>query len=122
MLNLGRVILRTRTAWLLLLKDEGDEFALDGARDGWCSAAELAQWLRRKHVRISPRALTLTMFLRLFVADHWNTVEHDGVILVRDLEIIGRRERLLAQVMKRKSRHLRERCYCRPLDLKRWNR
>jgi len=60
-------------AWL---RREGDEFVVGedfsfGSENGEEGARNLGMWLRRKGWRISPRALTLTMFLRLFVADQW---------------------------------------------------
>ncbi|MEO6435871.1 MAG: hypothetical protein ABIP55_08930, partial [Tepidisphaeraceae bacterium] len=49
----------------------GDEFDFDPAADGWDAAQRLSHWLRRNQLRLSPRALTLTMFLRLFVFDQF---------------------------------------------------
>jgi hypothetical protein len=49
----------------------GQEFDFDPAADGWDAAGRLSQWLRANQLRISPRALTLTMFLRLFVVDQF---------------------------------------------------
>jgi hypothetical protein len=40
-------------------------------KDGWDSAQQLGMWLRQRGWRIAPRALTLTMFLRMCVADQW---------------------------------------------------
>ena len=60
--NDGGFVLRMRS---------GEEFQFDPAAQGWDAAARLAQWLRRNQVRLAPRALTLTMFLRLFVADQF---------------------------------------------------
>jgi hypothetical protein len=44
---------------------------LDPRKDATSAAAELLQFLRRHNLRLAPRALTLTTFLRLFVADQW---------------------------------------------------
>jgi hypothetical protein len=48
-----------------------DIFIFKSALDGWNAAAELLQWLERNNLRLSPRALTLTMFLRLLLADQF---------------------------------------------------
>ena len=48
-----------------------DVFVFDPAADGWDAAARLLAWLRRNDLRLSPRALTLTMLLRLLVADQF---------------------------------------------------
>ena len=52
----------------------GDEFHFDPAAEGWDAAAKLAQWLRRHELRLSPRALMLTLFMRLCVADQFMTL------------------------------------------------
>jgi hypothetical protein len=57
--------------YLALVAPGGEEFALTSSRDGWEAARELKDFLRRNRLRLSPRALTLTMFLRLFVADNF---------------------------------------------------
>jgi hypothetical protein len=49
----------------------GDEFHFDPAADGFEAADRLAAWLRKNQLRFSPRALVLTMFLRLCVADQF---------------------------------------------------
>ena len=59
-------------AWLTRRGDElllGGEFSFHG--NGWDSAQKLGMWLRHHGLRISPRALTLTMFLRMCVTDQW---------------------------------------------------
>jgi hypothetical protein len=48
-----------------------DVFVFDPAAGGWDAAASLLAWLRRNNLRFSPRALTLTMLLRLMVADQF---------------------------------------------------
>jgi hypothetical protein len=55
----------------LVTLPNGEEFLFDRAADGFEAAAKLRDWLRRNQLRLSPRALTLTMFVRLFVADQF---------------------------------------------------
>ena len=55
----------------VLASPSGDEFDFDPAAPGWDAAARLNLWLRRNQLRLSPRALPLTMFLRVFVADQF---------------------------------------------------
>ncbi len=65
-----RAVVRRRSSeWALVI--DGDEFKLDQARDGRTTADLLGDWLRRKQLRLSPRALTLTTFLRLLVVDQF---------------------------------------------------
>jgi hypothetical protein len=49
---------------------EGD-FAFDSARPAHNAAEALGRFLRTNRCRIAPRAMTLTMFLRLLVADQF---------------------------------------------------
>ena len=49
----------------------GEEFYFDAAADGFMAADQLGQWLKRNGVRFSPRALVLTMFIRLCAADQF---------------------------------------------------
>jgi hypothetical protein len=49
----------------------GDEFVFSTTVDAWQSAEDLGRWLKRTNHRLSPRALTLTMFLRLLIADQF---------------------------------------------------
>lgn len=58
------------SGYVLSLKS-GAEFYFDPAVDGWDASAKLLRWLRQNRVRLGPRALTLTMYLRLFVADQF---------------------------------------------------
>jgi hypothetical protein len=60
---------RSGSCWVL--RAGGEEFRFDPAADGWTAARELGSWLRQHHLRISTRALTLTMFLRLLVVDQF---------------------------------------------------
>lgn len=48
-----------------------DEFRLNGSADAWTAAGDLQQFLRTHSLRLAPRALTLTMVLRLFLADQF---------------------------------------------------
>jgi hypothetical protein len=50
---------------------EADEFLLNENSDGWTGGRQLIDWLGRHSLRLSPRALTLTMFLRLLAADQF---------------------------------------------------
>jgi len=56
-------------AWRLSIG--GDIFVLDEKAEGWSAAEQLQQFLHRHHLRLSPRALTLTLVLRLLVADQF---------------------------------------------------
>jgi hypothetical protein len=49
----------------------GAVFEIDGKRTGWQAAAELADWCRQHQVRLAPRALTMTLFFRLCLADQF---------------------------------------------------
>jgi hypothetical protein len=56
---------------MVLHHGEGDDFELDPTRSAGEATAELLKWLRRHNLRLAPRALMLTTFLRLFVADNF---------------------------------------------------
>jgi hypothetical protein len=60
-----------RDGRFVLASARGEAFTFDPAADGWDAAGRLAHWLRSNQLRLSPRALTLTMFLRLFVVDQF---------------------------------------------------
>ncbi|MEA2711578.1 MAG: hypothetical protein QOF78_4179, partial [Phycisphaerales bacterium] len=60
-----------RDGGYVLAAPNGDEFDFDAKTAGFEAAARLSAWLRRNQLRLSPRALTLTMFLRLFVVDQF---------------------------------------------------
>ncbi len=49
----------------------GDRFMLDPALDAWEAASRLLAWCRRNNIVLAPRALTLTTFLRLLLADQF---------------------------------------------------
>jgi hypothetical protein len=53
------------------LEVEGDAFNISADLDLAASAVRLQQFLQRHNRRLAPRALTLTMFLRLFVVDQF---------------------------------------------------
>jgi len=55
--------------WMLQVSD--DAFRFDAKAPQHDAATALTSFLRRHNVRLSPRALTLTMFLRMFVADQF---------------------------------------------------
>ena len=52
------------------LSDE-DAFVFRGSTPGYDAAARLLEYLRQHHLRIAPRALPLTMFFRMFLADQY---------------------------------------------------
>jgi hypothetical protein len=47
------------------------EFLLESDTEGYVAAGNLEKWLRDHQLRLSPRALTLTTFLRLLVVDQF---------------------------------------------------
>jgi hypothetical protein len=53
------------------LEVEGDAFNISTDSDISAAAGRLQQFLKQHNLRISPRALTLTMFLRLLVVDQF---------------------------------------------------
>jgi hypothetical protein len=53
------------------LEVQGDAFNISPNPDLAASAQQLQQFLRRHNLRLAPRALTLTMYLRLFVVDQF---------------------------------------------------
>lgn len=55
--------------WILSIR--GDDFILECNADGWTAATALRQFLARHNARLSPRALTLTLFMRLLVVDQF---------------------------------------------------
>jgi hypothetical protein len=66
-------VVRMGDRWALRSPRSSDDdiFLFDPSADGWDAAGKLLAWLRRSNVRLSPRALTLTMLLRLLVADQF---------------------------------------------------
>jgi hypothetical protein len=63
-------VTRVGGAWALRTAS-GEQFSLSRQADGWDAAASLKGWLAGHGLRISPRALTLTGFLRLCVVDQF---------------------------------------------------
>jgi hypothetical protein len=61
---------READAWTLRAPT-GDVFTFDPAPDGWEAARRLQSWCRRNDLWLAPRALTLTLFFRLFLADQF---------------------------------------------------
>lgn len=68
--RLRAAVVRHGPTWQLEL-ETGPTFPLDPSRDGWSAADALGRFLLSSRVRLSPRALTLTAFLRLLVADQF---------------------------------------------------
>jgi hypothetical protein len=62
-------VCRIADSWVL--SANGVEFVLKPDADGETVAAEFERWLRSNQLRLSPRALTLTTFLRLLVVDQF---------------------------------------------------
>jgi hypothetical protein len=62
-------VLPTGDGWRLSIN--GDDFPLNPQLNGWEAAAALREFLNRHNVRLSPRALTLTLFVRLLFADQF---------------------------------------------------
>jgi hypothetical protein len=50
---------------------KGHRFAFDSRADGFDAASQLLAFLRAHNLRLAPRALTLTMFFRLLLADQF---------------------------------------------------
>jgi hypothetical protein len=66
--RLRPTVFRREDQWVLPLLS-GEEFIFDQNADGWEAAANLRKWLNSTRHRLSPRALTTTMFIRLMIAD-----------------------------------------------------
>jgi hypothetical protein len=65
-------VVRMGDRWALRAPASSEEILLfDPAAEGWDAAGRLLLWLRRNGLRLSPRALTLTMLLRLLMADQF---------------------------------------------------
>lgn len=65
-----RPLARRRTGGWLLELWEGEPFVLDdGETDGWSAASRLATHLRQTGQRLAPRAIMLTVFARVLLAD-----------------------------------------------------
>ena len=61
---------RDGDAWTLRAAT-GDQFRFEPGLEGWESARRLQSWCRRNDLWLAPRALTLTLFFRLFLADQF---------------------------------------------------
>ncbi len=57
--------------WTISPAAGGDPCTLDPSVDGRIAAERLLKWCRANQLRIAPRALTLTLFFRLFLADQF---------------------------------------------------
>ena len=62
-------VVRVDGGWALAAGE--DRFAVDPAADGTAAAEALGHWLSARDLRLAPRALTLTTFLRLLVVDQF---------------------------------------------------
>ena len=63
-------LVRKEGRWTLPpIRSGGDEFVFDPTSDAFDASARLRRYLRASGLRISTRALTLTMFFRLFMVD-----------------------------------------------------
>jgi hypothetical protein len=63
-------VFRRDNEWLIELVS-GAEFRFDPNAPGWEAADELKKWFVANNVRLAPRALPLTMFLRLALVDQF---------------------------------------------------
>ncbi len=63
-------IFRDEQGWILKLLN-GEEFIFKKDLDGWEAASRLQKWLTTTNHRLSPRALMLTMFFRMFMVDQF---------------------------------------------------
>lgn len=61
-------VFRIDGVWVLQPVDR-DAFPFDPRLDGWEAARRLKEYLRQSRLRLAPRALTLTMFVRLCLVD-----------------------------------------------------
>jgi hypothetical protein len=60
---------RRGNRWNLVI--DGDALALESGAEGWSAAANLQRFLLAHNSRLSPRALTLTLFMRLLIVDQF---------------------------------------------------
>lgn len=65
------VVHRRNGVWTIIPTEGHNPFTLDPSIDGHLAAERLLQWCRKNQLRIAPRALTLTLFFRLFLADQF---------------------------------------------------
>jgi len=67
----SRAAVRRDRGRFVLAASEGAAFEFEASADAETAAAALGQFLREHRLRLSPRALTLTIFIRLFIADQF---------------------------------------------------
>jgi hypothetical protein len=67
----SRPAVSARGDCFVLRSPRQDEFVFDPSAGGFEAARELARWLGRHRLRLSPRALVLTMFLRVCCVDQF---------------------------------------------------
>ncbi|MBC7783714.1 MAG: hypothetical protein H7144_07725 [Burkholderiales bacterium] len=65
------VAVRVGAVWALDAGDGGEPLHFDPAQDAYAAAAALRAFLLAHQIRLSPRALTLTMFFRLLLVDQF---------------------------------------------------
>jgi hypothetical protein len=66
-----RLMLRRAGGKWTLAGPSDEVFAFDPAEEGYAAANRLIAFLRRRQLRLAPRALTLTAFFRLLLADQF---------------------------------------------------
>jgi len=66
-----RATVKLRGGQSVLVCPSGDEFSFDREINGWQAAQNLKRFLSAQRLRLSPRALALTLFLRLIVCDQF---------------------------------------------------
>lgn len=67
----GRATVQRRGGQWVLSADDDQAFVLQPGADGWQAAENLRQFLQTARMTLCPRALTLTMYLRLLVVDQF---------------------------------------------------
>ena len=65
------ILHRHKGHWTISPPKGGEPLVLDSSVDGRVAADRLLKWCRQNQLRIAPRALTLTLFFRLFLADQF---------------------------------------------------
>lgn len=63
-------VFREENGWILNLPD-GESFFFDPSANGWEASQRLQKWLAQTQHRLTPRALTLMLFMRLVVVDYF---------------------------------------------------
>lgn len=67
----ARAMVRRRAEGWAIASPSGDDFVLDSSSEAAASVGLLAQWLKHHNLRLAPRALTLTMLVRMLLADQF---------------------------------------------------